>query len=83
MRKLALGLLMSVCSLFVLILQACTSKQEPAVITKPSQEHLLGKLSFKDTLIISAIYSECGEFGGHRELIKVYHEERDYDNFEE
>lgn len=44
---------------------------EHNVITIPAQEHLLGDFC-NDTLVLSANYSECGEFGGHREMIKVY-----------
>ncbi|MBO0359989.1 hypothetical protein J0X19_18660 [Hymenobacter sp. BT186] len=39
---------------------------------KHSEEHVIGNISYGDTLFIYAQYSECGEFGGHRELIKVY-----------
>ncbi|UOR05902.1 hypothetical protein MUN82_02095 [Hymenobacter aerilatus] len=44
-------------------------KRNPVAVT--FSEHLLGNFR-NDTLVLSANYSECGEFGGHREMIKIY-----------
>lgn len=35
----------------------------------------LGELYNSDTLILKAWYSECGEFGGHREFLKIFSED--------
>ena len=69
MRKLGLGLLTGVCGSFVLLPNYCTAQQKASVLATP--KHWLGHLR-SDTLLLSAAYAEHGEFGGHRELIKVY-----------
>jgi len=74
MRKLALGLLVGVCSLGALLPSVCRSQQKSTVM--PGPKHLLGNLRY-DTLLLAADYSECGEFGGHHEIIKVYMREQE------
>lgn len=46
--------------------------KKPVGIPKSvSTRHPLG-LGWRDTLVVAAQTSECGEWGGHREVIKVY-----------
>lgn len=33
---------------------------------------ILGTLYYSDTLILSARFADCGEFGGHKEYLKIY-----------
>ncbi|CAM4390132.1 hypothetical protein [Zobellia nedashkovskayae] len=33
---------------------------------------LLGRLYYSDTLVLSARFADCGEFGGHKEFLKIY-----------
>ncbi|MGS2764802.1 hypothetical protein [Sinomicrobium sp. M5D2P9] len=33
---------------------------------------ILGKLYYSDTLVLSARFADCGEFGGHKEYLKIY-----------
>lgn len=39
---------------------------------------ILGALTFTDTLVLSARFSDCGEFGGHKEYLKIYSEKEKY-----
>lgn len=39
---------------------------------------ILGTLTFTDTLVLSARFSDCGEFGGHNEYLKIYSEKEKY-----
>ncbi len=41
-------------------------------------EGLLGTLTYADTLVLSARFSDCGEFGGHKEYLKIYSEKEIY-----
>jgi len=69
-QKLAPVLFVLACAAFVLL---------PKLLLPPyyqvkdvaSPELRIGNLGF-DTLTLSAHYSECGEWGGHREIIHVY-----------
>lgn len=58
---------------FFLILFIGCSKNETlekkTVQTKYSFDNLLG---YKDTLFIKSQFTDCGEWGGHNEIIKVY-----------
>jgi hypothetical protein len=74
MRKLALGLFIGGCSLGTLLPSTCMSQQKSTLVVSP--KHLLGNLRY-DTLLLAADYSECGEFGGHHEIIKVYMREQE------
>ncbi|MCC3158287.1 hypothetical protein LJ737_13645 [Hymenobacter sp. 15J16-1T3B] len=65
-----LGSFAAVCALILLLARSCESDSKPAVIS--SQGHIIGNIAWRDTLFLSASFSECGEWGGHRELIKVY-----------
>lgn len=33
---------------------------------------ILGKLYYSDTLVLSARFADCGEFGGHREYLNIF-----------
>ena len=39
---------------------------------------LLGHLYYADTLILSAQFADCGEFGGHKEYLKIYSYKKKY-----
>ncbi|WP_324671671.1 hypothetical protein [Hymenobacter sp. GOD-10R] len=69
MRKLALGLWMQLCFVGLLCPTVGVSQQKSTAVV--SSRHALGNLR-NDTLLLAADYSECGEFGGHHEVIKVY-----------
>lgn len=38
----------------------------------------LGRLYYSDTLVLSARFADCGEFGGHKEYLKIYSENDKY-----
>lgn len=38
----------------------------------------LGRLYYSDTLVLSARFADCGEFGGHMEYLKIYSENDKY-----
>ncbi|BEV04648.1 hypothetical protein [Chryseobacterium gambrini] len=62
--------------LFVLIsLVSCSNKsQEKPNFTKYSFENILS-YNNEDTIFIKSKFSDCGEWGGHEELIKIYRSE--------
>ncbi len=41
-------------------------------------EGVLGTLNYTDTLILSARFADCGEFGGHKEYLKIYSDKEKY-----
>ena len=66
---------------FALLLLSCSSKKGSlknydklikTVEKMPEKKNPLGFLSQSDTLQLSARFSECGEFGGHKEKILIY-----------
>lgn len=67
---------MRVFALFMLLLISCSQKQSKNI--SPSKMSLffdpinLGALNGKSNLTINARFSECGEWGGHREIITIY-----------
>lgn len=62
---------MSAWGLSALTPSVCVAQHKPTTTNTTTPKHLLGHLRY-DTLLLAANYSENGEFGGHRELIKVY-----------
>lgn len=73
MSKSTFWLLLSLCILSALV-SGCDSTSESTVLT--NKDHGVGNLSPRDTIFLSANYSECGEWGGHREIIKIYRAEK-------
>ncbi|RPD45370.1 hypothetical protein DNI29_18475 [Hymenobacter sediminis] len=55
------------CAAFVLLPRVFSVEENSSV----SSPHYLPNLGI-DTLKLKANYSECGEWGGHREMIKIY-----------
>jgi hypothetical protein len=64
-----LGALAVVCGLFLLLAKACAWNAESVTI---HNRKVLGNLIQGDTLRLTATFSECGEWGGHRERIHIY-----------
>ena len=62
--------------LITILLQGCETKQKPDYI-KNRSESRIENLDRGDTLFLYASYSECGEFGGHREVVKLFLPELD------
>lgn len=67
--------------LFTLLLLGCSSKKKSLkkydllikmVEKMPEKKNPLGFLFQGDTLHLTAKFSECGEFGGHKEKIQIY-----------
>jgi anthranilate/para-aminobenzoate synthase component I len=61
-----------VCGLFVLAARSCKSQKPTSAF---GQQHTIGNLSWGDTLVLtaqSAAFAECGEWGAHREQIRIY-----------
>jgi hypothetical protein len=42
------------------------------ILNNSIEKNPLGFLYQTDTLTLSAMYAECGEFGGHKEVMKIY-----------
>lgn len=61
--------------LLVWVLSAVSPNEKASERKLPAKTdrtpHALGDFR-NDTLLLTATYAECGEFGGHREVIKVY-----------
>lgn len=67
MQKLVPVLFAAACMCCGAVLQACSGQQESVA----TQQQYLPNLGI-DTLKLKAAYSECGEWGGHREMVKIY-----------
>ncbi|GAB2953534.1 hypothetical protein GCM10027048_18400 [Hymenobacter coalescens] len=65
-----IGALAGTCALFLLVAKWCSSDLAPAA--RLGEAHVFQNLSWGDTLVLSAWFSECGEWGGHREQILIY-----------
>ncbi|PJJ59241.1 hypothetical protein [Hymenobacter chitinivorans] len=68
MQKLFPVLLTVACALFLLWAKLGTLPKDP----KRAQSGHALNIDWQDTLIISAQGNECGEFGGNREVIRIY-----------
>lgn len=64
----------------VLFLLACAAFVLLPKVLSPSARGQQGlpNIRYRDTIRINVGYAGCGEWGGHREMIKVYQEEVDY-----
>jgi len=70
-----------VLSLFLAVFISCESKNDRESVTNENQnnvdseyENMLGVVSNADTIKIIVEFSECGEWGGHREWIHLFRE---------
>lgn len=70
LQKLVPILFMLVCAAFVLL----PKWLPPSVQIQQG----LPNIGYRDTIFIKVGYAGCGEWGGHREMIKVYQEDVDY-----
>lgn len=66
MQKIIPFLFVLVCAAFVILPRVFSAEENSSV-----SQHHLPNLGI-DTLKLKASYSECGEWGGHREMIKIY-----------
>lgn len=70
LQKVVPVLFVLVCAAFVLL---------PKLLPMPAHSlQGLPNISYQDTIRIQVGYAGCGEWGGHREMIKVYQEEVDH-----
>jgi hypothetical protein len=66
-------------SICLLLFISCTNKENSAKINSGQSKYSFENIfsyNNEDTLFIKSRFSDCGEWGGHEELIKVYHLER-------
>lgn len=59
--------------LFLILISSCSKDNATAENPNYSFDNLL---SYKDTLFIKSEFADCGEWGGHHEIIKIYSENK-------